>query len=335
MRLFAQFTKVDDEQRIVGGTFTSETLDNQNDIVDFAATKAAVADYSQWRNVREMHQSSAVGTAVKIELDEQTQKGYMEAKIVDDAAWKKAKEGVYKGFSIGGKIVEAVKEAASGARRITKYVLNEVSLVDRPANPDAVFSMVKREGIFEFKKESAPAGCKCIDCSSVSSCPLAGTCPPCGVSGCGNCYCKCICATCPNFKTPTMQMGAKAEDLRKAVDDMGAILEAKLAKAVADATQGLAKAEDLSKVAEDIVKAAGKLTELEGRVKAIEDQPQPGGPMFKGQPVDKSVAGSGIDVASEEVVLTKMAGEITDPVLKDAIGKRLAFLEIKRIQGGR
>ncbi len=144
MRFFGTFTKVDEDQRIVGGTFTSEAVDSQNDVVDFGATKEAVAEWDQWRNIREMHQPRAAGVATTIQLDEVAKAGYLEAKIVDDAAWTKVKEKVYKGFSIGGKVLDAVLEK-SGTRRITKYLLTEVSLVDRPANPEAVFTFAKRE----------------------------------------------------------------------------------------------------------------------------------------------------------------------------------------------
>ncbi|MBV9814089.1 MAG: hypothetical protein JO326_15175 [Acetobacteraceae bacterium] len=52
-------------------------------------------------------------------------------------------QGVYKGFSIGGR----VRERDSADRRvITGLALNEISLVDRPANPEAVFDCWKADG---------------------------------------------------------------------------------------------------------------------------------------------------------------------------------------------
>lgn len=143
VRLYGTFSKVDAEQRIVGGVFTSEAIDVQDDMVDWDATKEAVDDWRKWSNIREMHQPSAVGVAVTIELDDTKKQAYLEAKIVDDAAWEKVVAGVYKGFSIGGKVLQAIKEAA-GIRRIIRYILNEVSLVDKPANPEAVFLFAKR-----------------------------------------------------------------------------------------------------------------------------------------------------------------------------------------------
>jgi len=149
LNLFIPISKVDSEMRMVYGIATCSKLDNQNEIVDYEATKAAVADYSNWRNIREMHKPSAVGTAPILELRDNSQELYIGAKIIDDAAWMKCKEGVYKGFSIGGdkldQRVEMDKVSGKTVNRITKYNLNEISLVDRPANPNCRFQTVKRD----------------------------------------------------------------------------------------------------------------------------------------------------------------------------------------------
>lgn len=139
--IWGEFNKVDFENRIVEGCFTSEAVDIDNDIVDYDATKEAVAEWDKWRNIREMHLPIAVGVAVDIILDDKERKGYLRAKIVDDAAWKKVVERVYKGFSIGAKVLKARYE--NGIRRWLKYRLNEVSLADRPKNPDALFAVAK------------------------------------------------------------------------------------------------------------------------------------------------------------------------------------------------
>lgn len=149
MNMFVPISKFDEEQRMVYGIATCSKLDNQNEIVDWEATKEAVKDYSQWRNIREMHKPSAVGIAPVLELRDNTEELYIGAKIVDDAAWAKCKEGVYKGFSIGGdkldQKVELDKASHKTINRVTKYMLNEISLVDRPANPACKFQTVKRD----------------------------------------------------------------------------------------------------------------------------------------------------------------------------------------------
>jgi hypothetical protein len=149
LQFFVPISKVDEEQRMVYGIATNSSIDKQNEIVDWGATKDALLDYSQWRNIREMHKPSAVGTAPLIETRDATQEVYIGAKIIDDQAWQKCKEGVYKGFSIGGEVldrrVEINKSTNKPVNRVTKYVMNEISVVDRPANPQCVFQTMKRD----------------------------------------------------------------------------------------------------------------------------------------------------------------------------------------------
>ena len=71
---------------------------------------AAVAEWQQWSNIREMHKASAVGVAQELVLDDTTKSLWVGVKVVDDAAWQKVKDGVYKGFSIGGKALKKVSD---------------------------------------------------------------------------------------------------------------------------------------------------------------------------------------------------------------------------------
>jgi HK97 family phage prohead protease len=141
MRFYGTITKIDTDQRMVWGYASTEAEDGQGEIVRREALAAALADYMRFANIREMHRNSAVGIATEAELDD---KGlYLGAKIVDDDAWAKVVEGVYKGFSIGGKVT-----ARDPADRnvITGVSLTEISVVDRPANPEAVFDCWKAAG---------------------------------------------------------------------------------------------------------------------------------------------------------------------------------------------
>ena len=153
---FTSFEKADRDQRLVVGYASSERIDGQNDIVDSNALHNALEDYMKWANLREMHQPKAVGkvvSAVPIKGNIRLSDGTVLvnplriiAKIVDEDAWQKVKSGVLKGFSIGGKVLNAITQKVNGEsiRRITGLVLNEISLVDRPANPDARIVMMKR-----------------------------------------------------------------------------------------------------------------------------------------------------------------------------------------------
>lgn len=136
---FFAIAKVDEEQRMVFGYASTEARDQQGEIVRLAAIERALPEYMQFGNIREMHQPSAVGIAKEAEVDH---KGlWLGAKVVDDRAWVKCKEGVYKGFSIGGRVTARDPDDRS---IITGLELTEISLVDRPANPDAIYEVVKR-----------------------------------------------------------------------------------------------------------------------------------------------------------------------------------------------
>jgi HK97 family phage prohead protease len=145
--IFVEITKIDEEQRIVGGYATTDSVDLEGEIIDLDATREAVEEYRQWGNVRYMHQPHAVGVVKEMEVDD---KGlYVKVKVVDDECWVKVKEGVLKAFSIGFRILDCIWDAIKEAWRITKYRLIEISLVDRPANPDCAYSVVKRADVPE------------------------------------------------------------------------------------------------------------------------------------------------------------------------------------------
>jgi phage head maturation protease len=141
INLYGNFQKVDSAKRMVYGYASTEARDNAGETVLKAAVEAALGDYLEYANIREMHGLSAVGVAEEVTTDD---KGvYVGAKIVDDVAWGKVTSGVYKGFSIGGKTLARDPKDRS---IITKIMLNEISLVDRPSNPEARFDVWKASG---------------------------------------------------------------------------------------------------------------------------------------------------------------------------------------------
>ena len=163
--IYTNFEKADEEKRMVYGYATTDALDSQDEIVEMGATAMAVEDYRKWANIREMHTNSAVGIAPIIEIRKDGL--WLGAHIVDDRAWGKVKKGVYKGFSIGGKKLDVIQEfneeLGKTINRIKKYMLTEISLVDRPANPLATFSFIKRDTdtnevklMKDLKKEVTP-----------------------------------------------------------------------------------------------------------------------------------------------------------------------------------
>lgn len=135
--IFATICKVNEEERMVYGYASTEAMDVQGEQVSKSALENALPEYMKFANIREMHQASAVGVAKTADIDE---KGlYLSVKVVDDTAWNKVKEGVYKGFSIGGKTISKVGDVIKELR------LSEISLVDRPANPEAVIELWKSD----------------------------------------------------------------------------------------------------------------------------------------------------------------------------------------------
>lgn len=133
---FLPIEKIDKEKRTISGYASTPATDTDGETVTLDAVKAALPEYMRWGNVREMHRSSAVGIAKEANID---QKGlYLTAKITDDTAWAKCLDTTYKGFSIGG------KKLAKSGKQITKIDLIEISVVDRPANPECSFTVQKR-----------------------------------------------------------------------------------------------------------------------------------------------------------------------------------------------
>jgi hypothetical protein len=138
LNFFLPIAKIDKDARTISGYASTACLDSDGEIVAQDALKAALPDYMQWRNIREMHKPSAVGVAQEANLDHRGL--YLTAKIVDEGAWNKVLEGVYKGFSIGG------RKLAKVGNTITKIGLSEISVVDRPANPECHFTVNKMAG---------------------------------------------------------------------------------------------------------------------------------------------------------------------------------------------
>lgn len=138
MRIFVPLAKFDEERRLAIGYASTPTLDSQGEIVKREAVEAALPDYMRFANVREMHQPSAVGIAQAADVDDKGLR--IAAKVVDDDAWEKVKQRVYKGFSIGGRVTA---RDPKDQRVITGLELTEISLVDRPANPEAIIDVYK------------------------------------------------------------------------------------------------------------------------------------------------------------------------------------------------
>lgn len=153
--MFIPLMKADAAQRLVYGCF-DETPDRAGEICDYATAKPAFESWSaelskasdgkSLGNIRGQHSNIAAGKLTEITFDDDLKKVGFVAKIVDDNEWRKVEEGVYTGFSPGGRYAKRWQDGAH--RRYTPDV-RELSIVDVPCNPAAGFTMVKADGAEE------------------------------------------------------------------------------------------------------------------------------------------------------------------------------------------
>ena len=161
--LFLSLAKVDLDQRIVQGVATAEVPDRVGEICDYASTKPYFETWSadalaasggkSFGAVRAMHGRVAAGKLTDIAFDDEGKRILVAAKIVDDDEWRKVTEGVYTGFSQGGRYVKRWPDPDSGLTRYTAEP-SEISLVDLPCLPGATFEVVK-DGIVEKRAFAA------------------------------------------------------------------------------------------------------------------------------------------------------------------------------------
>lgn len=139
LKIYSPFSiqKSDSDECIVEGYITTDSLDSQGEVIEKEASYRAAEEWASIGNIREMHQPSAVGK--KLWMEKRDRGVYISAKIVDPIAKLKVHEGVYTMFSVGGKVLERQEN------RIRAYRMTEVSLVDRGANPDSSFLVVKMD----------------------------------------------------------------------------------------------------------------------------------------------------------------------------------------------
>ena len=164
LHLSIPFTKVNRENRTVSGFATLDNVDQTGDVV---TAEASIKAFENFRgNLREMHQSIAVGKVVSFKpetyYDQKSQTFYNGVYVTSyiskgaQDTWEKVLDGTLSGFSIGGKIKESdneVNKATGEAVRFIKdYDLVELSIVDSPANELCnIFSIEKVNGKMVYK----------------------------------------------------------------------------------------------------------------------------------------------------------------------------------------
>lgn len=270
--LFLPLMKVDLDRRLVTGIATAETPDRSGEICDYSSSKPY---FEQWSNealeasggkslgaVRAMHGRIAAGKLTGIEFDDEMKRIVVAAKIVDDDEWLKVCEGVYTGFSQGGRYVRRWPDPETSLIRYTAEP-REISLVDLPCLPDATFEVVK-DGVVE-KRAFAPRA---------NNAP-----PPASASG---------------------QKEREAETFVPASKETPAAL-VKAAAALADAMLKLERTEEENRrLRKALDETSPAIADLAKRLAALEAQPLPGRAALRA--VAKSADGETEAFSAEEAV---------------------------------
>ena len=178
-QIFAQITKVDENSRTVFGRATQEVPDYSGEIFDYASSKPhfekwsaevsrATAGKSQG-NLRVMHQPVAAGKITQMVCNDAEKAIDIAAKVVDDSEWQKVLEGVYTGFSIGGKYGNTWEDPKDADLTRFTAIPSEISLVDAPCVPTATyFEIHKADGSVLQKNFKGNAMDKVADRKDVS-----------------------------------------------------------------------------------------------------------------------------------------------------------------------
>lgn len=142
---YAQIVKTDknsDGTLTVYGKATDDSLDIDQQIADDAWLSRAMPEwFMTGGNIREQHSNIAAGVAKEYEA--KSDGHYISALVVDPVSVKKVETGVLKGFSIGIRAPRVVRDTKAVNGRIIDGQIVEVSLVDRPANPNCQLVLAK------------------------------------------------------------------------------------------------------------------------------------------------------------------------------------------------
>lgn len=126
----------------VYGKATDDSIDIDQQICDGDWLDRAMPHwFKSGGNIREQHSNIAAGVATDYEA--KADGHYISALVVDPVSVKKVEAGVLKGFSIGIKNPRVTRDKSAMNGRIVDGQIVEVSLVDRPANPNCQLMLAK------------------------------------------------------------------------------------------------------------------------------------------------------------------------------------------------
>ncbi|MFF7142244.1 hypothetical protein ACFZB5_13480 [Streptomyces nodosus] len=147
---WAPITKTEEQEDgtlMVYGPAASSDLDRDQQRLNAEWLDRAMPEWAQVGNIREQHDAKrAVGVGVGLSKADDGSH-HIAAHIVDDQAIKKINAKVLKGFSVGIKNPRVVlgKTDAPGGEVVDGSIC-EISVVDRPCNPNTLFEIAKADG---------------------------------------------------------------------------------------------------------------------------------------------------------------------------------------------
>jgi hypothetical protein len=147
---WAPITKTEEQEDgtlMVYGPAASSDLDRDQQRLNADWLDRAMPEWAQYGNVREQHDAKkAVGVGVGLSKADDGSH-HIAAHIVDPGAVTKIKTKVLKGFSVGIKNPRVVlgKADAPGGEVVDGSIC-EISVVDRPCNPNTLFEIAKADG---------------------------------------------------------------------------------------------------------------------------------------------------------------------------------------------
>ena len=137
-----KYDKNEDGTLTVYGKATDDSVDIDQQICDPSWLDKAMPEwFMTGGNIREQHSNIAAGVAK--EYEQKADGHYISALVVDPVSVKKVENRVLRGFSIGIKSPRVVRDQKAANGRIIDGQIVEVSLVDRPANPNCQLVLAK------------------------------------------------------------------------------------------------------------------------------------------------------------------------------------------------
>lgn len=128
---------------VVYGWASQDNIDSANEIVPVSAIDKAIEAYAEFANIREMHNFKLGGAGVcDVMMTERTGL-WIQATIVSPSVIEKIRKKVYKGFSIGYRILNAYRRA-DGVLLLVEIELTEISVVDRPMNKKCLLEHIDK-----------------------------------------------------------------------------------------------------------------------------------------------------------------------------------------------